>query len=87
MATHADEPLDPDDPIPGTSHGRVALVVGLLFLVGILVALVWFGIANSDTREGDVRLIGYSGGSGAQLSWSPTAVAVRASVPAGSSSA
>lgn len=87
MARQVPEPLDTHDPIPGTSRARVSLVIGLFLLIGILAALIWFGIQNSETSDGEIRMLGYSGVEGVQLSWSPTAVAVLASVPGGSSRA
>lgn len=61
MAIDAQEPrkpFDPEHPIPGTRSGRMHLIAGLIFLVGILVALVWFSLANTDTHDAAIRLFG-----------------------------
>lgn len=45
------EPLDEDEPIPGSPRSRVALAVGMVILVGIVVFLAWFIATNSERGE------------------------------------
>lgn len=49
------------DPYDGETSSRLrsrtATVIGILFLIGTLLALIWFGVDNTDTRE-PPRVIG-----------------------------
>lgn len=43
--------LDDSELVPGTGRSRIATWVGILLLVGILGALIWFGVSNTETHD------------------------------------
>lgn len=45
---------DPDDEVLPASprRRRAALTIGCLFVIGVLVFLIWFGVTHTSTSEG-----------------------------------
>lgn len=48
----ARDPLDEEEPIPGTPRSRVALAVGLTIALGLIVFFIWFFATHSDRSTG-----------------------------------
>lgn len=46
------EPLDEDEPIPGTPRSRVALAAGVVIALLLLIVLGWFIATNTERGDG-----------------------------------
>jgi hypothetical protein len=65
MTKRDHDPLDEEEqPIPGSPRSRIAMVVGIGFLIAIVVALFWFFATHTETREDGGGMLGYHEGSG-----------------------
>lgn len=51
------EALDEGEPIPGSPRSRLALVIGIIFIIGIVAFLIWFFATHAETNR-DATIFG-----------------------------